>query len=155
VIRFPDGAEAVYTVVTNPDSAFVVPYFDNGDTMLVRQWRHAWEESSWEVPAGTFDDGEDAMTCARRELAEETGLIATRFTSLGVVHGAAFLTGRAHMFMAEGITESERNPEAYEQDMEVMRMPFANALQSALDGGIAHSGSVTSLLRAARALKLI
>ena len=59
------------------------------------------------------------------------------------------------MFMAEGITESERNPEAYEQDMEVMRMPFANALQSALDGGIAHSGSVTSLLRAARALKLI
>ena len=155
MIRFPDGAEAVYTVVTNPDSAFVVPYFDNGDTMLVRQWRHAWEESSWEVPAGTFDDGEDAMTCARRELAEETGLIATRFTSLGVVHGAAFLTGRAHMFMAEGITESERNPEAYEQDMEVMRMPFANALQSALDGGIAHSGSVTSLLRAARALKLI
>jgi len=154
-IRFPDGAHAVYTVVTNPDSAFVVPYFDNGDTMLVRQWRHAWEESSWEVPAGTFDEGEDPMTCARRELAEETGLIATRFTSLGVVHGAAFLTGRAHMFMAEGITESERNPEAYEQDMEVMRMPFANALQSALDGGIAHSGSVTSLVRAARALKLI
>ena len=154
-IRFPDGAHAVYTVVTNPDSAFVVPYFDNGDTMLVRQWRHAWEESSWEVPAGNFDEGEDPMTCARRELAEETGLIATRFTSLGVVHGAAFLTGRAHMFMAEGITESERNPEAYEQDMEVMRMPFANALQSALDGGIAHSGSVTSLLRAARALKLI
>ena len=154
-IRFPDGAHAVYTVVTNPDSAFVVPYFDNGDTMLVRQWRHAWEESSWEVPAGTFDEGEDPMTCARRELAEETGLIATRFTSLGVVHGAAFLTGRAHMFMAEGITESERNPEAYEQDMEVMRMPFVNALQSALDGGIAHSGSVTSLVRAARALKLI
>ena len=154
-IRFPDGAEAVYTVVTNPDSAFVVPYFDNGDTMLVRQWRHAWDESSWEVPAGTFDEGEDPMTCARRELAEETGLIATRFTSLGVVHGAAFLTGRAHMFMAEGITTSERNPEAYEQDMEVMRMPFVNALRSALDGGIAHSGSVTSLVRAARALKLI
>ena len=155
MIRFPDGAEAVYTVVTNPDSAFVVPYFDNRDTMLVRQWRHAWEESSWEVPAGTFDEGEDAMTCARRELAEETGLIATRYTSLGVVHGAAFLTGRAHMFMAQGITASERDPESYEQDMEVMRLPFVDALQSALDGGIAHSGSVTSLVRAARALKLI
>ena len=36
------------TVVAHPDSAFVVPYFDNGDTMLVRQWRHAWETSSWE-----------------------------------------------------------------------------------------------------------
>ncbi len=155
VIKFPDGAEAVYTVVTNPDSAFVVPYFDNGDTMLVRQWRHAWEESSWEVPAGTFDEGEDGMTCAQRELAEETGLIATRYTSLGVVHGAAFLTGRAHMFMAQGITTSERKPETYEQDMEVLRLPFVEALQAALDGDIAHSGSVTCLVRAARALKLV
>jgi ADP-ribose pyrophosphatase len=155
VIRFPDGAEAFYTVVTNPDSAFVVPYFDNADTMLVRQWRHAWDESSWEVPAGTFDDGEDAMTCARRELAEETGLIAARYRSLGVVHGAAFLTGRAHMFLAEGITASERNPETYEQDMEVQRLPFAAALQAALDGEIGHSGSVTALVRAAHALKFL
>ncbi|TMF75113.1 MAG: NUDIX hydrolase, partial [Chloroflexi bacterium] len=93
-------------MVANPDSAFVVPRFDNGDTMLVRQWRHAWETSSWEVPAGTFDDGEDAMECARRELAEETGLVAARYTSLGVVHGAAFLTGRAHLFLAESLTEA-------------------------------------------------
>jgi ADP-ribose pyrophosphatase len=155
VIRFPDGTEALYTVVTNPDSAFVVPYFDNADTMLVRQWRHAWEESSWEVPAGTFDEGEDAVTCARRELAEETGLVATHYTSLGFVHGAAFLTGRAHMFLAQGITSTDRSPETYEQDMEVLRLPFVEALQAALGGGIAHSGSVTSLVRAARALKLL
>lgn len=155
VIKFPDGTEATYTVVSNPDSAFVVPYFDNADTMLVRQWRHAWDESSWEVPAGTVDAGEDAMTCARRELAEETGLIATRYTSLGVVHGAAFLTGLAHMFLAEGISAADRNPETYEQDMEVLRLPFAEALHAALDGGIAHSGSVTALVRAARALNLL
>lgn len=155
VIRFPDGAEATYTVVTNPDSAFVVPVFDNADTMLVRQWRHAWDESSWEVPAGTVDHGEDPLKCARRELAEETGLIAERYTSLGVVRGAAFLTGRAHLFLAEGITASDRNPETYEQDMEVLRLPFEEALHTALDGGITHSGSVTALARAARALKLL
>jgi len=45
-IKFPDGAEAMYAVVDSPDSAFVVPYFGNGDTMLVRQWRHAWDISS-------------------------------------------------------------------------------------------------------------
>ena len=117
VIRFPDGAEAVYTVLVNPDSAFVVPYFENGDTVLVRQWRHAWDESSWEVPAGTFDGDEDPLHCARRELAEETGLIAARYTSLGVVHGAAFLTGSAHLFLAEGLTQSDRHPESYEQEM--------------------------------------
>lgn len=155
MIRFPDGEDAVYTVVANPDSAFIVPYFDNRDTMLVRQWRHAWNESSWEVPAGTFNKDEDPLACARRELAEETGLVAVRYTSLGVVHGAAFLTGSAHMFLAQGLSEAERNPETYEQDMEVMRLPFAEAFEAAMEGGIAHSGSVTALTRAARALKLL
>ena len=145
--------EAIYTVLANPDSAFVVPYLDNGDTVLVRQWRHAWEESSWEVPAGTFNDGEEPLQCAKRELAEETGLAGARYTSLGVVHGAAFLTGRAHMFLAESITESERHLETYEQDMEMLRLPFTEALEGALSGQIVHSGSVTALSRAARALK--
>jgi ADP-ribose pyrophosphatase len=155
VIRYPDGAEALYTVVANPDSAFVVPYFDNGDTMLVRQWRHAWETSSWEVPAGTFDDGEDPLECARRELAEETGLVAARYKSLGVVHGAAVLTGRAHLFLARELTERARSPETYEQDMVVLRLPFTEALDAALEGQIVHSGSVTALCRAGRALKVL
>ena len=155
VIHFPDGAEAVYTIVTNPDSAFVVPRFENGDTMLVRQWRHAWDASSWEVPAGTVDGGEEPLTCARRELAEETGLVAGRYRSLGVVRGAAFLTGRAHLFLAEDLTESARSPETYEQDMEVLRLSFRDALEAALDGQIMHSGSVTALCRAARSLRLI
>jgi len=154
-IHFPDGATAVYSVVTNPDSAFVVPHFENGDTMLVRQWRHAWDVSSWEVPAGTVDGDEDPLTCARRELAEETGLVAERYTPLGVVHGAAFLTGRAHLFLAQGLVESDRSPETYEQDMEVLRLSFREALDAGLEGQIVHSGSVTALCRAARALKLI
>jgi len=155
VIRFADGAEARYSVIANPDSAFVVPYFDNGDTMLVRQWRHAWNRSSWEVPAGTSEKGEDPLECARRELAEETGLIAARYTSLGSVHGAAILTGSAHLFLAEGLTVSVRAPERYEEDMEVLRLPFAEALEAAFDGEIVHSGSVTALCRAARKLKLL
>ena len=155
MIRFADGAEARYSVITNPDSAFVVPYFENGETMLVRQWRHAWNRSSWEVPAGTSEKGEDPLECARRELAEETGLIAARYTSLGSVHGAAILTGSAHLFLAEGLTVSVRAPERYEEDMEVLRLPFAEALEAAFDGEIVHSGSVTALCRAARKLKLL
>jgi 8-oxo-dGTP pyrophosphatase MutT (NUDIX family) len=130
-----------------------VPHFANGDTMLVRQWRHAWDVSSWEVPAGTSDKGEDPLECARRELAEETGLVAARYTSLGVVRGAAILTGLAHLYLAEELTESARSPETYEQDMEVLRLPLAEALEAALDGRIVHSGSITALCRAARALK--
>jgi 8-oxo-dGTP pyrophosphatase MutT (NUDIX family) len=132
-----------------------VPHFDNGDTVLVRQWRHAWNESSWEVPAGTFNAGEEPLDCARRELAEETGLRADRFTELGISHGAAILTGHAHLYLAEGITEAEQSLETYEQDMEVRRLPLAEALNAALEGEIMHSGSVTALARAARKLRLI
>ena len=142
-------------VIENPDSVMVVPHFDNGDTMLVRQWRHAWEDSSWEVPAGTFNEGEDPLVCAQRELAEETGLRAATYRPLGIVHGAAILTGRAHLYLAEGITEAARQPETYEQDMEVLRIPLREAVDAALNGEIEHSGSVTSLVRAAVAVKLI
>jgi ADP-ribose pyrophosphatase len=155
VIRYPGGEEVPYHVVVAPDSVIVVPYFDNGDTVLVRQWRHAWDESSWEAPAGTFNDGEEPEQCARRELGEETGLRASRFTELGIIHGAAILTARAHLYLAEGITEAKQNLETYEQDMEVLRLPLADALSAALEGEIVHSGSVTALARAARALKLI
>jgi 8-oxo-dGTP pyrophosphatase MutT (NUDIX family) len=141
--------------VVNPDSVFVVPHFENGDTVLVRQWRHAWDQSSWEVPAGTFNEGEDAVVCAHRELAEETGLRAGRMSVLGTVRGAAILAGRAHVFLAEDLSQAERSPETYEQDMEVRRLPLREALDAALGGDIAHATSVTALMRAARTLKLI
>lgn len=141
-------------VVMNPDSVFMVPHFENGDTVLVRQWRHAWDASSWEVPAGTLAPDEDPVEGARRELEEETGLRAERFSPLGSVHGAAILTGTAHLFIAQGLVQAEQNLEPYEQDMEVRRLPLVDALEAGLAGEIAHATSITALARAARALKL-
>jgi len=155
LIRYPSGEEVPYYVVVNPDSVFVVPHFDNGDTLLVRQWRNAWDESSWEVPAGTFNEGEQPLACAHRELGEETGLRAGRLTSLGTARGAAILVGRAHLYLAEELTEAERSPETYEQDMEVARMPLVDALAAALDGSISHATSVAALVRAARRLEIL
>lgn len=155
LIRLPSGEEVGYVVVVNPDSVFVVPHFENGDTVLVRQWRHAWGASSWEVPAGTLAKGEDPLEGAKRELEEEAGLRAQRWRPLGAAHGAAILTGTAHMYLAEGLSEVAHNREPYEQDMEAMRLPLKDALEAALGGDIAHSTSITSLARAARALKLI
>lgn len=153
VIKLPSGEEVGYVVVVNPDSVFVVPHFDNGDTVLVRQWRHAWDASSWEVPAGTLAAGEDPVLGALRELEEEAGLRAEKLRPLGTVHGAAILTGTAHLYLAEGLSETAQNLEPYEQDMEVRRLPLTEALEAALGGEIEHSTSITALVRAVRALK--
>lgn len=154
-VRWPDGSEADYRVVEGPDSVFVVPYAPSGATVLVRQWRHTWGTTSWEVPAGTMEPGEGPLACAQRELREEAGLIAGEWTPLGATHGTALITGRQHLFLARRLRRVQRTPEPYERDMILREVPFRTALDAALQGEIEHAASVAALARAARALGIV
>lgn len=154
-VTWPGGLSHDHVFVQTPDSCFMVPVTPDGQTSLVRQWRYAWGESSWEVPAGTLEDGEEPLAAARRELAEEAGLEADEWTPLGLVHGSALLDGRQHLYLARGLRQVSRAPEANEQDMIVRQVPLVEALALALEGGITHAGSIAALTRAARRLGLI
>lgn len=154
-LRWPDGEEGDHRFVETPDAVYVVPVYPDGTTVLVRQWRHAWGASAWEVPAGTLESGEDALAGAQRELEEEAGLIAQEWRSLGVARGTALVTGRQHHFLARGLSRVRRAPEPYERDMILRELPFAEALDAALTGAIEHAGTIAALTRAARALGLI
>lgn len=154
-VRWPDGVEGEYRVFSGPDSAFVVPYDDDGTTVLVRQWRHPWGATAWEVPAGTLEPGEDPLAGAQRELGEEAGLMAERWTSLGISRGTAVGSSRQHLFLARGLRRVERAPELYERDMVMRTMPFRTALDAALGGEIEHAGTIAALTRAARRLGMI
>lgn len=151
-VEWPNGDRGPYIWYEAPSSAFVVPYFEDGSTVLVRQWRYPWRATSWEVPAGTMEDGEDPLDCARRELAEEAGIEADRWDGLGVTHGSAVVANRQYLYLARGCRAVERAPEGYERDMIVRRLPFTEALDEALSGGIAHATAVAALARASRAL---
>ena len=144
---YPGGHPGFHAVLQNPDTVLVAAVDDNEDIYLVRQWRHAWGEVTWEVPAGTLDEGEDPETAARRELEEETGLTATSLVSLGTLRGSAFMTGTAHLFLAQRLVQGERKPEIYEMDMQVLKRPLAQALDMAADGTIVHGASIATLLR--------
>jgi ADP-ribose pyrophosphatase len=154
-VRWADGSEADYRVVESPDSVFVVPYAHGGSTVLVRQWRHSWQTTAWEVPAGTLEPGEEPLACAQRELEEEAGLIADDWTSLGVTRGTAHMTGRQHLYLARGLRRVQRTPEPYERDMILREVPFGTALDAALHGEIEHAASISALARAARILGMI
>lgn len=154
-VRWPDGTEADYRVVDGPSAVFVVPYAQNGTTVLVRQWRHSWGTTAWEVPAGTLEPGEEPLACAQRELREEAGLIAEDWTSLGVTRGTALQTGRQHLFLARSLRRVQRTPEPYERDMVLREVPFRTALDAALSGEIEHAASISVLVRAARTLGII
>jgi len=153
-VVWPGGDAGEYVFLRAPDSVFMVPLAAAGRTTLVRQWRYPWGESSWEVPAGTLEEGEDPLAGANRELAEEAGLEAADWTPLGVAHGSAVLDSRQHLFLARGLRPVERAPEAYERDMITRELPLSEALDEAMSGGIAHSGSIAALTRASWSLGL-
>jgi len=152
-VEWPGGDRGVYRWFHATSAAFVVPVFEDGSTMLVRQWRYPWRATSWEVPAGTLEENEEPLAGARRELAEETGLRAERWTTLGVLRPSALLDSRQFLFLAEAVSESERALESYERDMITRRLPLADAVKEALGGGIVHATAVSALCRAAHALK--
>jgi 8-oxo-dGTP pyrophosphatase MutT (NUDIX family) len=149
------GARSPQTVVEGPCAALVVPVFAGGATVLVRQWRHAWRSTSWEVPAGTLEAGENPEPAAARELEEEAGLRAMAWTGLGQIRPQAASTVVQHLFLARELTRVERRPETSERDMIVRELPLEMALEATMTGEIEHAGSCVALVRAARALRLV
>ena len=154
-VRLPDGRETHREVVEHPGAVTIVAIDASDRVVLVRQWRHAWLTTAWEVPAGTMEPGEEPLACAQRELREEAGLIANDWTPLGISRGTALLTGRQHLFLARGLRRVQRTPEPAERDMILREVPFQTALDAALGGEIEHAAAISALVRAARVLGLI
>jgi ADP-ribose pyrophosphatase len=104
-VRCPDGHVAPREYLRHPGAVMVVPELDDGSLVLERQFRYPLRRSLVEFPAGKIDPGEDILTCARRELREETGYTARDWTYLGGFHNAVgYCDERIEVFLARGLT---------------------------------------------------
>lgn len=147
VVR-PNGSEGIYGVVSMRNKAVgVVPLHQDGTVTLVGQWRYTMEEYSWEIPEGGCPQNEEPIECARRELQEETGLIAASIVPLGgEVHLSNSVTDeRGYLFLATGLTQSEATPEETEE-LQVRRVPLGEAVEMVVRGQINDGLSVMALL---------
>ena len=146
----PDGREVDLEIIKHPGGACVLPLHDNGDVTLVRQFRHAAGGVIWEVPAGRIDDEERAEVCAIRELKEEVGLIAGKVEKLGeYISTPGFCTEVVHIYLASSLTVCEQELED-DEFIEVVRLPFDEALGKVDSGEISDGKTVVALLMAAR-----
>jgi ADP-ribose pyrophosphatase len=130
-------------VVRHPGACAVVAITSEGDVLLVRQIREAVRGTLLEIPAGILDvDGEDPAECAARELLEETGYRAANLRPLGSIHTSpGFTDERIELFVAEAVPDG-----GAEDGIEVVRMPFEEALSAIQDGRIEDAKTVAGLL---------
>ena len=106
----------VRDVIHHRGSAVIVPVLEDGQVVLVRQFRLAAGRSLWELPAGSLDRGETALAAARRELAEETGYRAASWRKLiEFFPSPGFLDERMTLFLARKVRPGEASPEGDER----------------------------------------
>jgi 8-oxo-dGTP pyrophosphatase MutT (NUDIX family) len=125
--RRADGSEVERQVVEHPGSVGIVAH-DEELVYLVRQPREAVEEDGLlEIPAGTLDEeGETELECAKRELAEEVGLRAERWSELHAIYPSpGFLSEKLTIFEATGLSPAEGETDETE-DIEVVRLPLTD-----------------------------
>ena len=145
-VTLPNGHESARDVVRHRGAVAVVALTDDGRICLVRQYRTALDRVTVEIPAGKLDPGEDPLTCAKRELLEETGMVADRMaflTTLATTPG--FTDERIHLYMATGLSFGPANPDE-DEFLNVDLVPLDELIDAVLDGRIEDSKTVCGAL---------
>jgi len=144
----PGGGKGIYGKVRYKNLAIgVLPLDHVGNTWLVGQYRFVLDAYSWEIPEGGGDPALPPVESARRELLEETGLVAAEWLPLMEMHLSNSVSDeRAYIFLARGLEQREAEPEETEQ-LVVRKLPFEEAYRMVETGEITDSMSVASILK--------
>lgn len=144
----PSGGKGIYGKVRYKNLAIgILPLDHAGNTWLVGQYRFVLDAYSWEIPEGGGDPALPPVESARRELLEETGLVAAEWLLLMEMHLSNSVSDeRAYMFLARGLEQREAEPEETEQ-LVVRKLPFEEAYRMVERGEITDSMSVASILK--------
>ena len=152
-VRLPNGAAASREYLRHIGAVCVIPVLEDGSVLVERQYRYPVAQVLTEIPAGKLDTkDEDHLLAAQRELREETGATAERWTSLGLFYPACAYSDEAiEMFLARGIRFGERHLDK-DEFLNVTRMPLAALLEAVMAGEVPDAKTQIAVLKAARLL---
>lgn len=148
-----NGAVVRREVVEHPGGVAVLPVDEAGECLMVRQFRYPIGKSMLEVPAGKLEYGEEPLSCAVRELSEETGLRADEMISLGsLCTSPGFSTERLYLYLALGLHPGEQHPDENEF-LDLERHSLAELSRMVMAGEIDDAKTAVAVLKAEKYLK--
>ncbi len=152
-VELPNGRRVDLDLVRHPGASAVVPFLDANRVLMIRQYRFATGGELLEIPAGKLDPGETPEVCAARELIEETGYRAGRLEKLGAIWTSPGFTDEViHLFAAFDL-ETDRQALEPDEIIELVPMPFDEALEAIRRADVFDGKSLAGLMLAARFLE--
>lgn len=148
-VRLENGDTAKREIVHHNGGACIAALTEQNEVYLVRQYRYAMGQELWELPAGKLEKGEDPFEAAKRELAEECGLVADHFVDLGPVYPTVgYCTEVIWTWAATGLHETAMHLDA-DEFLTPVRLPLEKAVEMVFSGEIRDSKTVAALLKLA------
>ncbi|WP_187260992.1 NUDIX domain-containing protein [Pontibacter beigongshangensis] len=150
----PKGGKGIYGVVSMKNKAIgIIPIDDEGYTYLIGQYRYALNEYSWEIPMGGGLNEVDILESAKRELQEETGFTAAKWTNIARLHTSNSVTDEeGFVFLAQELKAGETAFEETEE-LQIKRVSLNEAVRMAMNNEITDAISVAGILKAALLLR--
>ena len=153
-LLYSDGREYEIDFVRHPGAAAIVAVDAANRVCVVRQYRHGIQDFLWEIPAGKLDAGERPEVCAARELKEETGVQANRWTSLGqYIPAPSLFTEIIHLYLAQDLIIGAANPDA-DEELDLQWLPLKEAAGLILRGEWSDGKTAIAMWRAQYQLQL-
>ncbi len=147
-VTLPNGRTAEMACVRHPGSTAIVPLLEDRTVLLTRQYRYAVGSYLLEVPAGTMEPGESPLSCAKRELQEEIGMIGEAFTYLSHIHILpSYSDEKIHVYLAQGLRPDRQNLDD-DEIIQVARYPLEQAMNMITAGDITCALTIVALHRA-------
>jgi ADP-ribose pyrophosphatase len=135
-VSLPDGQEAVREYLTHPGAVAIVALLDDGRVLLERQYRYPIAKACIEIPAGKLDPNENPLLCAQRELAEETGYTATKWSYIRRIHPViSYSTEFIDIYLAEGLVPGASHLDE-EEFLDVFAAPLEQLIAWVEEGEI-------------------
>jgi ADP-ribose pyrophosphatase len=145
-IEYDSGNEGVREVIIHNGGAVVLPVTNEGKIIFVKQYRYPFDEWMFELPAGKLEKNEEPLTCATRELTEETGYKSDKISFLGKIYTSpGFCDEVLYIYLAENLTAGDHDREEGEHGMEVFEFTIDEVNRMITEGKIVDGKSISGI----------